>query len=67
MDECEVTPFSEQYEVYLSKNLYGLSDLIAAEEMGVLRLRRQPYLNLTGRGIIFGIADTGDGVIILSS
>lgn len=59
MDECEVTPFSEQYEVYLSKNLYGLSDLIAAEEMGVLRLRRQPYLNLTGRGIIFGIADTG--------
>lgn len=67
MDECDVTAFSEQYEEYLEKRLYGLSDMIAAEEMGVLKLRRQPYLNLTGRGIIFGIADTGDGVIILSS
>lgn len=44
---------------YLNKKLYGLSDLVAAEEMGVLKLRRQPYLNLTGRGVIFGIADTG--------
>lgn len=59
MSECNVTPFSEQYEIYLNQKLYGLSDLIAAEEMGVLKLRRQPYLNLTGRGIIFGIADTG--------
>lgn len=59
MDECEVVPFSEQYEEYLNKVLYGLSDLVAAEEMGVLRLRRQPYLNLTGRGVIFAIADTG--------
>lgn len=67
MPECEIIPFSEQYETYLNTILYGLSDLIAAEEMGVLKLRRQPYLDLTGRGIIFGIADTGDGVIILSS
>ncbi len=44
---------------YLNQRLYGLSDLIAAEELGVLQLRRQPYLNLTGRGVIFGIADTG--------
>ena len=59
MDECNVTPFSEVYEEYLNRRLYGLSDLIAAEELGVLKLRRQPYLNLTGRGILFGIADTG--------
>ena len=59
MADCEVIPFSKQYEENLNKKLYGLSDLIAAEEMGVLKLRRQPYLNLTGRGIIFGIADTG--------
>lgn len=59
MDECNVLPFSEQYEEYLERRLYGLSDLIAAEELGVLKLRRQPYLDLTGRGIIFGIADTG--------
>lgn len=59
MAECEVIPFSEQYEEFLNKKLYGLADLNAAEEIGVLKLRRQPYLNLSGRGIIFGIADTG--------
>lgn len=58
MDECTVLPFSEQYEEYLGTRLYGLSDMAAAEELGVLKLRRQPYLNLTGRGVIFGIADT---------
>lgn len=59
MDECVILPFSAQYEEYLGKRLYGLSDIAAAEELGVLRLRRQPYLNLTGRGVILGIADTG--------
>lgn len=59
MPECKIAPFSEQFEDYLNTRLYGLSDLIAAEEMGVLKLRRQPYLELTGRGVIFGIADTG--------
>lgn len=59
MPECEVVPFSEQFESYLNIRLYGLADFVAAEEMGVLRLRRQPYLNLTGRNVIFGIADTG--------
>lgn len=67
MDECNVQPFSEQYEEYLNRRLYGLSDLIAAEELGILKLRRQPYLNLTGRGVIFAIADTGERVIIMSS
>lgn len=67
MPQCEVQPFSELYEEYLNTRLYGLSDMEAAEEMGVLKLRRQPYLNLTGRSIIFGIADTGERVIIMSS
>ncbi len=58
MDECTVLPFSEQYEEYVRKRLYSLSDFEAAQELGVLKLRRQPYLNLTGRGVIFGIADT---------
>ncbi len=43
----------------LEKRLYGLADVTAAEELGVFQLRRQPYLNLTGRGTIFAIADTG--------
>lgn len=59
MDECNVISFSEEYERYLGRKLYGLSDFAAAEEVGVLKLRRQPYLNLSGRGVIFGIADTG--------
>ena len=59
MDECASASFAENYEKYGSKRLYGLADIAAAEELGVLRLRRQPYLNLTGRGIVFGIADTG--------
>lgn len=59
MDECDFPVFSEQAEQYLNTRLYGLADLTAAEEMGVLKLRRQPYLNLTGKGILFGIADTG--------
>ena len=59
MELCKIQPFSEQYEEYLNKKLYALSDLNAAEGLGIQKLRRQPYLNLTGRGIIFGIADTG--------
>ena len=59
MSACEEVPFSLQYETYLNTRLYGLADLTAAEDMGVLRLRRQPNLKLSGRNIIFGIADTG--------
>ena len=59
MPECEVIPFSSQYEKYLNTRLYGLSDFTAAEELGVLKLRRQPNLKLSGRNVIFGIADTG--------
>ena len=59
MVNCEVLPFSEKFETYLNTRLYGLADMTVAEEMGVLRLRRQPYLDLTGRNVIFGIADTG--------
>ncbi len=59
MDTCIDSVFSEQAEQYLNTRLYGLADLTAAEEMGVLKLRRQPYLNLSGRNVIFGIADTG--------
>lgn len=67
MPECVIPPFSEQFEAYLNTTLYGLADLTAAEEMGVLRLRRQPYPDLTGKNILFGIADTGERVIIMSS
>lgn len=59
MSECIDISFSEQYETYLNTRLYALSDYAVAEETGVLRLRRQPYLRLTGRGVVLGIADSG--------
>ena len=59
METCEVMPFSQQYEQYLNTRVYGLADLEAAEALGVQRLRRQPYLKLSGRNVLFGIADTG--------
>ncbi|MGN0334263.1 MAG: S8 family peptidase [Lachnospiraceae bacterium] len=59
MDECEEFSFSEQNEKLFERRLFGLSDLNAAEKLGVLKLRRQGYPNLTGHGKIFAIADTG--------
>lgn len=38
---------------------YGTMDTENLEESGVLALRRQPYLDLYGEGILIGIADTG--------
>lgn len=38
---------------------YGIMDTTALEEAGILRLRRQPYLDLYGSGVMVGIVDTG--------
>lgn len=38
---------------------YGLMDQSALESMGVIRLRRQPYLNLRGNEVMIGFIDTG--------
>lgn len=48
-------------------NVYGLMSEEALEESGVLRIRRQPYLDLYGQGVLIGFVDTGERVIILSS
>lgn len=40
-------------------NCYGCLDTEALSTTGVLRLRRQPFLDLMGQGIIVGIVDTG--------
>lgn len=44
---------------YTIPKLYGLLDTSSMEETGINRLRRQPYIDLTGRDILFGIVDTG--------
>ena len=48
-------------------HVYGLMADEALEASGVAKRRRQPYLDLYGQGILVGIVDTGDCVIILSS
>lgn len=40
-------------------NVYGLMSEAALEESGVLQIRRQPYLDLYGQGILIGFVDTG--------
>ncbi len=67
MDECGEFSFGASYKELSERRLFGLADLVAAEEIGVLKLRRQDYPDLTGRGVFFAIADTGERVIIMSS
>lgn len=38
---------------------YGLQDSQVMIETGILRLRRQPFFNLYGRGILYAVIDTG--------
>ena len=37
----------------------GLLDRPALEAANILQVQQQPYLNLTGRGVLFGIVDSG--------
>ncbi len=46
---------------------YGLLDTQALEETGVLKLRRQPFINLYGQNVLYGMLDCGERVIIMSS
>lgn len=38
---------------------YGFLDMETLEETGVLALRRQPFINLYGQGVLVGIIDSG--------
>lgn len=50
----------ELWEAYRSfPKCYGLLDTSHLEAIGVERLRRQPFLDLNGQGVILGIVDTG--------
>lgn len=40
-------------------HVYGLMGYEALEATGVMQIRRQPYLDLYGQGVILGIVDTG--------
>lgn len=40
-------------------HVYGLMGYEALEAAGVMQIRRQPYLDLYGQGVIVGVVDTG--------
>jgi subtilisin family serine protease len=39
--------------------ILGLLDISSLDASGIIQVQQQPYLNLTGRGVIIGIIDTG--------
>lgn len=47
------------YSYKVIPNCYGLIDKSALESSGILKVIDQPSLNLTGKGVIIGIIDTG--------
>lgn len=49
----------EKYGFSAIPNVYGLMSEEALEASGVLRIRRQPYVDLYGSGVLVGIVDTG--------
>lgn len=50
---------SYTFGYYMIPKLYGLLDVQGMEASGILQVRRQPNLNLTGKGILMGFIDTG--------
>ena len=48
-----------QYGYATVAKCFGLLDTSSVEATGVLRLRRQPYVDLFGQGILIGFIDTG--------
>lgn len=49
----------EKYGFSAVPNVYGLMSEEALEASGVLRIRRQPNLDLYGQGVLIGFVDTG--------
>lgn len=48
-----------EYPYHSFPTLYTLTSTISIEKSGIGPVQRNPFLNLTGRGIIIGIIDTG--------
>ena len=51
--------YLDLYDYSMIPALFGLLDTTAVEATGVLKVRRQPYLDLYGNGVIIGFVDTG--------
>ena len=53
------TEYINRYGYNSVPKCFGLLDLSTLEETGANKLRRQPYLDLYGQGILIGFIDTG--------
>lgn len=47
--------------------LYGLMDTSSMDASGITATLNQPFLNVAGQGVIVGLVDTGERVIIMLS
>lgn len=54
-----------QYSYGVIPKCFGLLNNIALDDTGIIRVRDQPNLSLTGRGVLIGFIDTEGGVILL--
>ena len=68
LNDCLVVAYAPRYasDFIMGKvgyralpKCYGLQDTSALQETGILRLRRQPFFNLYGQGVLVGIIDAG--------
>ncbi len=57
LEKNRITPDDMGYR-FLPK-CYGYLDMEALNDTGVLALRRQPFINLYGQGVLVGIIDSG--------
>ena len=67
-DRGTVPPLSISRYSYTSiPKLFSLMDSTSLDVSGILSIQNQPSLSLKGQGVLVGIVDTGERVIIMSS
>ncbi len=49
----------QQYSYSIFPSCFGLMQIDSLDEAGISQIQRAPSLNLTGRGVLIGIVDTG--------
>lgn len=57
----------EQYSYASIPKLFSIMDSTSLEKSGIIAMQNQPALSLKGQGVLIGIVDTGERVIIMSS
>lgn len=67
-DRSTLPPLSiERYSYSAIPKLFSIMDSTSLEVSGIIAMQNQPALSLRGQGVLVGIVDTGERVIIMSS